>query len=172
MPKPRTSLYASLWSSSKNSKLLKEKQERISGATVQGTFQEGREWESVESVEDSSKGRVFLFQKSEDPPQPLGNMTHTTENGLWPRVGMERGFPGGASGKEHACQCRRCKRHGFYPKVGNIPWWRAWQLTPASLPGESHGQKSLVDYGPWGYKESDMTKTTQHVHVQGLKVTA
>ena len=47
-------------------------------------------------------------------------MTHTTENGLWPRVGMERGFPGGASGKEHACQCRRCKRHGFYPKVGNI----------------------------------------------------
>jgi len=27
-----------------------------------------KEWESVESVEDSSKGRVFLFRKSEDPP--------------------------------------------------------------------------------------------------------
>ena len=68
MPKPRTRLYASLWSSSKTSKLLKEKQERISGATVQETCQEGREWGSIESVEDSSKGRVLLFQKSEDMP--------------------------------------------------------------------------------------------------------
>ena len=24
-------------------------------------------------------------------------------------------------------------------------------------PGESHGQRSLVDYSPWGHKESDMT---------------
>ena len=24
-------------------------------------------------------------------------------------------FPGGVSGKEPACQCRRCKRHGFDP---------------------------------------------------------
>ena len=23
------------------------------------------------------------------------------------------------------------------------------------LPGESHGQRSLVSYGPWGHKESD-----------------
>ena len=26
------------------------------------------------------------------------------------------------------------------------------------LPGESHGQKSLVDYSPWGHKETDMTE--------------
>ena len=25
------------------------------------------------------------------------------------------GFPGGTSGKEPACQCRRCKKHGFHP---------------------------------------------------------
>ena len=25
------------------------------------------------------------------------------------------GFPGGTSGKEPTCQCRRCKRHGFDP---------------------------------------------------------
>jgi len=25
------------------------------------------------------------------------------------------------------------------------------------LPGESHRQRSLVGYGPWGYKELDMT---------------
>ena len=26
------------------------------------------------------------------------------------------------------------------------------------LPGESHGQRSLVGYSPWCYKESDMTE--------------
>ena len=30
-------------------------------------------------------------------------------------------FPGGTSGKEPACQCRRHKRHGFSPWVGKIP---------------------------------------------------
>ena len=31
------------------------------------------------------------------------------------------GFPGGANGKEPACQCRRCKRCGFDPWVGKTP---------------------------------------------------
>ena len=53
------------------------------------------------------------------------------------------------SGKELACQCRRC---GFNPCVGKTPWRRKWQPTPAFLPGESHGQGSLVDYGPQGCK--------------------
>ena len=30
-------------------------------------------------------------------------------------TGNKWGFPGGASGKEHTCQCRRHKRHGFDP---------------------------------------------------------
>jgi len=34
-------------------------------------------------------------------------------------------FPGGASGKESACQRRRCKRHRFRHWVGKIPWIRA-----------------------------------------------
>ena len=59
-----------------------------------------------------------------------------------------QGFPDGASGKEPACQSRRHKRHGFDPQVGKIPWRRAWQLTPVFLPGESHGQKSLVGSSP------------------------
>ena len=37
------------------------------------------------------------------------------------------------------------------------PWRRAWQPTLVFLPGESHGQKSLVGYSPWGRKELDMT---------------
>ena len=44
--------------------------------------------------------------------------------------------------------------------VGKIPWRRAWQPTPVSLPGESHGQRSLVGYSPWGCKELDVTEAT------------
>ena len=55
-------------------------------------------------------------------------------------------FPGGASGKEPDCQCWRYKRPGFDPWVGKIPWRRAWQPLPVFLPGESHGQRSLMGY--------------------------
>jgi len=58
------------------------------------------------------------------------------------------GFPGGTSGKEPICQCRRHKRCGFDPWGGKIPWRRAWKPTPVFLPEESHGQRNLVDYGP------------------------
>ena len=44
--------------------------------------------------------------------------------------------------------------------VGKMPWRRAWQLTPVFLPGESHEQRSLACYSPWGRTESDMTKAT------------
>ena len=37
--------------------------------------------------------------------------------------------------------------------VGKILWRRKWQPTPVSLPGKSHGQRSLVGYSPWGCKE-------------------
>ena len=57
---------------------------------------------------------------------------------------LGRGFPGGASGKEPTCQCWGHKRCKFDPWVRKIPWKRAWQRTPAFLPGESHGQRSLV----------------------------
>ena len=37
--------------------------------------------------------------------------------------------------------------------------------TPVFLPGESHGQRSLVGYSPWGCKESDMTEhMSTHTH--------
>jgi len=38
------------------------------------------------------------------------------------------------------------KRHEFDPWVRKIPWMRAQQPTPVFLPGESHGQRSLVGY--------------------------
>jgi len=36
----------------------------------------------------------------------------------------------------------------IYTYGGKILWRRAWQSTPVFLPGESHGQKSLVGYSP------------------------
>ena len=50
------------------------------------------------------------------------------------------------------------RRPGFDPWVGKIPWRRAWQPTPVFLPGEFHGQRSLVGCSPRGYKESDATE--------------
>ena len=46
----------------------------------------------------------------------------------------------------------------FSPWVRKIPGRRKWQPTPLFLPGESHGQKSLVGYSLWGCKELDMTE--------------
>ena len=63
------------------------------------------------------------------------------------------GLPWWLNGKEPTCQCRRCS---FNLLVGKIPWQRKWQPTPAFLPGESHGQSSLVGYNPYGHREADM----------------
>ena len=73
---------------------------------------------------------------AEDDLAPATSSTHL----------FHYGFPGGASGKEHACQCRRLKRLGFDPCIGKIPWRRAWQCSPVFLPREFHGQWSLVRY--------------------------
>ena len=51
--------------------------------------------------------------------------------------------------------CLQFKKPGFDLWVGKIPWRRERLSTPVFLPGESHGQRSLVGYSPWGYKELD-----------------
>ena len=40
------------------------------------------------------------------------------------------------------------KRHRFDPWVRKNSWRRTWQPNPVILPGESHGQRSLVGYSP------------------------
>ena len=54
----------------------------------------------------------------------------------------------------------RYKRHGLNTWVGKILWRRTQQPTPVILPGESHGERSLVGYDPQGHKESDTTEET------------
>ena len=66
----------------------------------------------------------------------------------------QRGFPGGSVERI----CLQCRRQGFSPWVGKIPWRRKWQPTPVFLPGESHGQRSLAGCSPRGRKESDTTE--------------
>ena len=57
------------------------------------------------------------------------------------------GLPSGSWVKN--LQCRRC---GFNSWGGKIPWRRKWQLISVFLLEESHGQRSLVGYNPWGHK--------------------
>ena len=77
------------------------------------------------------------------------------------------GFPGGSDGKD----CLQW-RPGFNPWVGKIPWRRKWLPTAISLPGKSHGQRSLTGYSPWGCKELETTErlTTQHVTCEIMRV--
>ena len=68
----------------------------------------------------------------------------------WVKFYICMGFQGVVSGKEPACQCKRQKRCSFDSRVGKIPWRSAWQTTPVFLLEESHGQRSLEGYSPWG----------------------
>ena len=51
---------------------------------------------------------------------------------------------------------------GLIPESGRSPRGEPWQPIPVFLPGESHGQTSLVGYNPWGRKELNMTEATEH----------
>ena len=68
------------------------------------------------------------------------------------------GFGWWLSSKGSSCQCRRHRRYEFDPWIRKTPWRRKWHSTPGFLPGESHGQRSLVGYSPWGHQESDTTE--------------
>ena len=58
-----------------------------------------------------------------------------------------------------------------FPELGRFPWRRARQPTPVFLPGELHGQRSLVGYSPWGRKELDTTEQlTQQQHNKYYRV--
>ena len=82
-------------------------------------------------------------------------------------------FPGGTSGKEPACQCRRHRWHGFNPWVGKIPRRRSWQATPGFLPGESPrteepGLLQSIELHSVGHDWT--TQALMRVHVGGSHV--
>ena len=83
-------------------------------------------------------------------------------------VKVTMGLPYSSDGKESACSSG---------DLDLIPGWddplEKGRAIPSSiLPGESHGQRSLVGYRPWGHKESDMTEwltATTKVTINGKK---
>ena len=69
--------------------------------------------------------------------------------------------------KESDCQCRKHERRSFNPWVKKIPWRMDWWPTPVFLPGESHRQRSLVGYSPWGRKSRTRLSA---LSLRGLKL--
>jgi len=76
--------------------------------------------------------------------QTLYHLSHQESPDICIRI-ADLGLPGGISGKEPACQCRRHDRCRFH-----------LQPTPVFLPGKSHGKRGLAGYSPWGSKEPDL----------------
>ena len=63
------------------------------------------------------------------------------------------GFPGSSNGKESACNAGDL---GLTPGSGRSSGQGNGNPTPVFLPGEFHGQGSLVGYNLWGCRELDM----------------
>ena len=66
------------------------------------------------------------------------------------------GFPGGASGKESTCQCRR---HGFDPWVGKIPWRKTRQPTPNPWQPKYSCLENPMDRGAWRAMDHRVTES-------------
>ena len=70
----------------------------------------------------------------------------TAQNFLYYNKATGQGrLPRWLGGNESACECRR---HGFDPWIGKIPWRRKWQPTPVFLPEKLCGRRSLAGYSP------------------------
>ena len=61
---------------------------------------------------------------------------------------------GGLDAKVSACNAGD---PGSISQLGSFSWRREWKPTPVFLPGESHGQWSLVGYSSWDRKVLNMT---------------
>ena len=99
---------------------------------------------SITDTESQTLKRHLVLQKG----------SHCKE-GLNQDTGINMGIPGGQTVKNPtAVQETRVQ------SLGKIPWRRKWQPTPVFLPGESHGQISLVAYLPWSCKNGTRLSDT------------
>ena len=46
----------------------------------------------------------------------------------------------------------------IFPRVGKVPWRRAWQPTPLFLSRESPLTEEPGEYSPWSHKETDINE--------------
>ena len=76
------------------------------------------------------------------------------------------GFPGGSMVKNPPANVGDAGDKGLIPESGRSPGeGNGNPLTPVFLPGESHGQRSLVDFSLQDCKELDMTEATEHARI-------
>ena len=81
-----------------------------------------------------------------------------------------RGLPGASVVKNLPAIPETCRRRRFDAWVAKIPWRRKWQPTPVFLSRESHGQRNLGDYSPWGLRvrhnwATEHTYTHIYIHI-------
>ena len=126
------------------------------------------EWVAMFSFKGSSQprdrtqvshimGRFFTIWATREAPRGF----QAISNRVLSSIAILGGFPGGASGKKPACQCRlEVKDVDSIPgSVRKIPWRRTQQPTPIFLPGESCRQRRLASCSP-RVTEADMTEAT------------
>ena len=104
-------------------------------------------------VKDS--GRQCYWRNSTGSFQGNGIFWYPDHIGILSEaICVKRDFPGGDSGKESTCQCRRQRRPGFHPWVGKIPTEKematqssvlAWRIPWTEEPGglQSIGSQRL-----------------------------
>ena len=140
------------------------------GSSVLGISQTRTlEWVAISSSRGSSWPRHWtrtsvapVLQADSLPAEPLGSPCITTMYKI-------HSFPGGSAGKESTCQCKETQETQVWSLGGKGPLEedRAMAITAVVLPGKSHGQRSLLGYGPWGSKGLDMTeKLRAHTHLK------
>ena len=125
-----------------------------------------------QSLHSPVKKELFHFSPSRKEGRPRGishwllKFSPGYWKGHWEATRSEfhyrtlptRGFPGGASGKDPACQRMRYRRSWLDPSVGQIPWRRKWQATECSC------LEIPMDRGAWqaavhgGRTEPDTTE--------------
>ena len=74
------------------------------------------------------------------------------------QVLVSLGLPRWCSGKDSACQFRKCKRLGLICGSKRFLGVENGNPLQYSCLGNFHGQKSLAGYSPWGLKELDTTE--------------
>ena len=119
----------------------------------------GREGPREEGMATHSSIRAWRTPWTEEPgglqsirSQRVGYESEVTEHTV--QELHCRDFPGPVVKALHF----QCRGLGFNPWVGKIPWRKAWQPAPVFLPGEPHGQRSLVATIHWVAKSQTQLK--------------
>ena len=110
----------------------------------------------------------ILSTHPSSPVQSLNFLIHTIA--CWGELFQNKllGFQGGAVVKNLPANVGDARDVNSIPGWGD-PWRRKWQPIPLFLPGKFHGQRNLVGYSPWSFKESDTTEW-QHTLTQAIKL--